>query len=78
MVTGPTRIASFITDEDERLLFLLQADPQARQLLRCFSGLSIADRRVVSRVAHARSESRPHLVDAVIGRADAPLRLVSR
>jgi hypothetical protein len=78
MVTGPTRIASFITDEDERLLFLLQADPQARQLLRCFSGLSIADRRAVSRVAHTCSEARPPLVDAVIGRTDAPLRLVSR
>jgi hypothetical protein len=78
MVTGPTRIASFITDEDERLLFLLQADPQARQLLRCFSGLSIADRRAVSRVARACSEARSPLVHDVIDRTDAPLRLVSR
>ena len=78
MVSSPARIASFITDEDERLLLLLQADPQARRLLRCFSGLSIHDRREVSRVAQACSEAGPFPVGTMTGRPNVRFRLVSR
>ncbi|BCS33963.1 hypothetical protein TBR22_A31910 [Luteitalea sp. TBR-22] len=75
MVTRPSRMPSFITDEDERLLLLLQADPQARQLLNCFAGLNQEDRREVSRVARACRDAHPALV-TVPALQGAPLRLV--
>lgn len=62
MVTRSTRVPSFITDEDERLLVLLQADPQARQLLSCFAALSLEDRDDVSRLARACRDAHPGLV----------------
>ena len=62
MVTSPPRMPSFITDEDERLLMLLQADPEARQLLSCFASLPQEDRQVVSRMALAYHEAHPALV----------------
>lgn len=75
MVTRPPRVPSFITDEDERLLVLLQADPQARQLLTCFSALAPEDRREVARVARACHDAHPALV-TVPTHAVTPLRLI--
>lgn len=75
MVTRTSRMPSFITDEDERLLVLLQADPQARQLLNCFSGLSPDDRREVSGLARACRDAHPALV-TVPAHGTTPLRLV--
>lgn len=61
MVTRRTQVAVLVSEADDRLLHQLDADPQARQLLRWFQLLSPADRDAVHDLARRRQsgEGRP-------------------
>lgn len=54
MVTRRTQVAVLVTDADDRVLQQLDADPQARQLLRWFEQLSPDARAEVHALARRR------------------------
>ena len=70
MVTRHARVAVLVNDEDDRVLRQLDADPQARQLLRWFERLSPEARAEVHALArrhHAR-QARPSFDVVSFGR----------
>jgi len=58
MVSGPTQVAVLVCDADDRVLQQLDADPQARQLLRWFQVLSPEARAEVHDLARRRVSGR--------------------
>lgn len=56
----PTQVAVLVSDADDRVLHQLDADPQARQLLRWFQGLSPDARAEVYDLARQRVTGPPH------------------
>jgi hypothetical protein len=60
MVSRPTQVAVLVSDADDRVLHQLDADPQARQLLRWFQALSPDARAEVYDLARRRVTGPPH------------------
>jgi hypothetical protein len=59
MVSRPTQVAVLVSDADDRVLHQLDADPQARQLLRWFQVLSLEARAEVYDLARRRLTGPP-------------------